>query len=71
MALGLCSGMVVLLVTKFHSAEILIFSEDLFFLYLLPPITFNAGSKSRRNSSSRISQLYCSLESLEQLFHSV
>lgn len=28
-------------------------------------------SKSRRNSSSRISPLYCSLESLEQLFRSV
>jgi sodium/hydrogen exchanger 8 len=40
---GLCSGVVVLLVTKFHSTEILIFNEDLFFLYLLPPIIFNAG----------------------------
>lgn len=32
-----------LLVSKFHSSHLLDFSEDLFFLYLLPPIIFNAG----------------------------
>ncbi|KAI5398467.1 hypothetical protein KIW84_064019 [Lathyrus oleraceus] len=46
--LGLCSGVVVLLVTKFHSTKILIFNEDLFFLYLLPPIIFNAGFQVKK-----------------------
>ncbi|XP_020226530.1 sodium/hydrogen exchanger 3-like isoform X2 [Cajanus cajan] len=46
--LGLCAGVVVLLVTKFHSDKILIFSEDLFFLYLLPPIIFNAGFQVKK-----------------------
>ena len=40
---GLCSGLVVLVVSKFHSTKLLTFNEDLFFLYLLPPIIFNAG----------------------------
>ncbi|XP_058761346.1 sodium/hydrogen exchanger 1-like [Vicia villosa] len=46
--LGLCSGVVVLLVTKFRSTKILIFNEDLFFLYLLPPIIFNAGFQVKK-----------------------
>ncbi|KAI5326498.1 hypothetical protein L3X38_035572 [Prunus dulcis] len=46
--LGLVAGLVVLLVTKFQSSRILIFSEDLFFLYLLPPIIFNAGFQVKK-----------------------
>ncbi|TKY52191.1 Sodium/hydrogen exchanger 2 [Spatholobus suberectus] len=46
--LGLCAGTVVLLVTKFHSTKILMFSENLFFLYLLPPIIFNAGFQVKK-----------------------
>ncbi|KAK8712564.1 hypothetical protein V6N13_147801 [Hibiscus sabdariffa] len=42
--LGLGAGAVVLLVYKGNSSKILVFDEDLFFLYLLPPIIFNAGT---------------------------
>nr|KJB45181.1 hypothetical protein B456_007G294000 [Gossypium raimondii] len=46
--LGLCAGAVVLLASKGNSSKILVFSEDLFFLYLLPPIIFNAGFQVKK-----------------------
>ncbi|KAF2307163.1 hypothetical protein P3X46_035166 [Hevea brasiliensis] len=46
--LGLCAGAIVLLIEKGQDSRLLAFSEDLFFLYLLPPIIFNAGFQVKK-----------------------
>jgi hypothetical protein len=40
---GLGTGTVILLASSGKHSRLLVFSEDLFFIYLLPPIIFNAG----------------------------
>lgn len=46
--LGLLAGVIVLLVSKGENSRILVFSEELFFIYLLPPIIFNAGFQVKK-----------------------
>ncbi|KAL3517490.1 hypothetical protein ACH5RR_020079 [Cinchona calisaya] len=50
---GLCSGMIILLTTKGKSSRILEFDEQLFFIYLLPPIIFNAGFQVKKKQFFR------------------
>ncbi|KAG8370673.1 hypothetical protein BUALT_Bualt13G0007700 [Buddleja alternifolia] len=46
--IGLGTGIILLLATKGRSSRILVFNEELFFIYVLPPIIFNAGFQVKK-----------------------
>ncbi|KAJ4841181.1 Sodium/hydrogen exchanger 4 [Turnera subulata] len=46
--IGCISGTLILLISKGKSSHILRFDEQLFFIYLLPPIIFNAGFQVKK-----------------------
>ncbi|XP_057765562.1 sodium/hydrogen exchanger 4 isoform X2 [Salvia miltiorrhiza] len=46
--IGCATGTIILLISKGKSSHILRFDEEIFFIYLLPPIIFNAGFQVKK-----------------------
>ncbi|KAL0537951.1 hypothetical protein IC582_026943 [Cucumis melo] len=53
LVIGLCTGIIILVTTRGKSSHLFLFNEELFFIYLLPPIIFNAGFQVKKKQFFR------------------